>query len=435
MQNKKLIFLVPLLLVGGFLIILNQSCETENVLISDPSFNGEYKLAYSDLPGLENSNDIKLGGFSSLDYLGRKEFLTVTNGGPRLEKETNGKPDVKYLVPEFEPEIVKLKLEDGEISITERIKIRNIFGTIYQGLPNQSYANNKINLVNNDVDLEKSGIDPGAITFDPYSNSYWIGEQYNPSILQAAGRWGEKEDQIGNVIRRLKPYEGLRTVYQYQLANGGISGLELLDNENMLGVFERYLENYPIEVDSLGNIHIIDTLEIYKNRRRLIKFNPNEVAESGERGAFYEVMDEGYDGVRPEDVHIGDIAVINDTLCIVNEYGETNGNKRNLLVKTVLPDSIWFSSLKEGIFGKSIETLTPHELDSAGLSGAVKRDFVDLSTEMDAPPVGITILSNHKVALLKKNNYGITNNNQDLTDYDIIKEDIIIKVLKLDEMF
>ena len=412
-----------------------QSCETDTVLISNPSFSGDYVLSYSKLPKMENNDEFKLGGFSSLDYLGRKNFLTVTNGGPRLENNAGDKLEVKYLAKDFEPEIVKLTLEDGKIKISERMKVRSLFGTIYDGTPTQIYAEEKINLNNSDIDLANTGIDPEAITFDPYSNAYWLGEQYGPSILQATGRWGENEDQRGNVVRKLTPYEGLRTVYQNQLANGGISGLELLNNETMIGVFENYLENYPIEVDSLGNIHIIDTLDLYKGRRRIFKVNPSDIGGTPEMGTFYEVMEESYDGVKPEDVHIGDIAVINDTTCIVNEYGETNGNKRNLLVKAILPDSIWFSSLKEGVFGKSIETLTPHELDSAGLSGAVKREFVDLSVEMDAPPVGITILEDRKVALLKKNNFGIVNDDQDLSNYEIKEEDIVIKVLKLDELF
>ncbi|HMA61699.1 MAG TPA: hypothetical protein VKP78_03525 [bacterium] len=435
MKNKRLHSIFSVFTLVGLLMFFNQSCETDTVLISNPSFSGDYVLSYSKLPKMENNDEFKLGGFSSLDYLGRKNFLTVTNGGPRLENDAGDKLEVKYLAKDFEPEIVKLTLEDGKIKIDERIKVRSLFGTIYDGTPSQSYVEEKINLNNSDMNIENTGLDPEAITFDPYSNSYWLGDQYGPSILQATGRWGEDEDQQGNVVRKLSPYDGLRTVYQNHLANGGISGLELLNNETMIGVFENYLENYPIEVDSLGNIHIVDTLDIYKGRRRIFKVNPSDIGGTPEMGTFYEVMEESYDGVRPEDVHIGDIAIINDTTCILNEYGETNGNKRNLLVKAILPDSIWFSSLKEGVFGKSIETLTPHELDSAGLSGAVKREFVDLSVEMDAPPVGITILQDHKVALLKKNNFGIVNDNQDLSSYEIKEEDIIIKVLKLDELF
>ena len=434
MNNKRCRLISLLLIIGSILIFIGSSCETNNILISNPEFTGEYKLNYNDLPSLDNNSEFKLGGFSSLDYIGRREFVTVTNGGPRVEQNGADKPDVKYLAPEFEPEIVTLKLKDGNISIKNRIKIKNLFGTIYNGIPDQKYISDKINFTNKNINTDIPGIDPEAITFDPYNNCYWLGEMYKPGILQAAGRWGDNNKQIGNILRCLKPYEGLRSVYQNQIANGGLSGLDLLNNKTMIGVFKKYLKNYPIEVDSLGNIHVIDTLELYKNRRRIVKINPKGISVASNLGAFYEVMDENFDGVKPEDVRIGDIAVINDTTCLINEYGETGGNKRNLLVKAILPDSIWFSSLKEGVFGKSIETLTPHELDSASLAPAVKRNFVDLSVEMESPPTGIAILDNKKVALLEKNNFGL-DDNQDPDNYDIKKEDIIIKILNFDELF
>ena len=423
-MNNHSKFLVCSIIISTLLLLFIQSCEENSVLMSDSSFNGEYRLDYSDLPSLKNSDKIRLGGFSALDYIGRGEFVTVTNSGPKLVQNNNEKKEVKYLVPEFEPEIVKLELKDGEISIKDRIKMRSMFGNIYNGKPTQDYASNKINVVNNSMSIEDQGIDPQAITFDQYSNSYWIGEQYYPGILQAAGRWGEGDKQKGNVLRQLKPYEGLRTVYENQIADGGISGLDLLNNKKMIGVFKKYLEN-----------KLNDTLEIYKDRRRLIQLNPGKLSETPNLSGIYEVMDKSFDGVKPGDVKIGDIAVINDTLCIVNEYGETGSNKRNLLVKTVLPDSIWFAPQKEGIFGKAIETLTPHELDSASLSPAVKREVVDLSTKMERPPSGIAILPGNKVALLQKNNYGLSHNFNDFNNYEVKEQDIVIKIERLDKMF
>ncbi|MBN2279114.1 MAG: esterase-like activity of phytase family protein [Candidatus Marinimicrobia bacterium] len=428
-QNKKLLLIILLI---SFSILLLMQCESSNPLISTPDFEGTYTLSWSDLPGLQEGSDFKLGGFSSIFYMGGREYVLVTNRGPVLNSVSGILEKINFLAPDFTPEIVFIKLNDkNKIEVVERNPILTLRGEKVTGLPSTT---NEFEIVNSSLELQYWGINPGGIVYSADGNFFWIADKYGPSFYQLTGRWGELGEQRGfaNIVQRLDPYKGLRKYYMKREGDGGFSGLDMDSQGRLVAIIEKELLNYPTATDSVGNIHVIDTLELMKNRRRFVRLEPNSTdIMRWEKSALYEVEPADYDGIAEEEISISGLVMIDDTTCFINEYGKSGGNVRNLLVKVILPDSIWTTPTAEGIFGKSLETLTYQELDSAGLSFAVKRDIIDISGDFDKPVAGITRVGHDKIAVLERHDYGIENGNLEAGTYDVIKEDVNIKIIKI----
>jgi len=428
---KKILFYLLLLTITIAFFI---QCESSNPLISNPDFDGEYILEWSDLPKLQSGSDFKLGGFSSIQYLGGREYVLVTGRGPVLNSVDGKVEKINFLEPDYTPEIIKVKLKDNnKIEILDRNPIKTLRDENVSGLPVSS-GYNEFEIVNSNIEPQFWGMNPGGIVYDPSGNFYWVADKYGPSLYQMTGRWGELGEQQGfaNIVRRLDPFLGLRKYYLNREGDGGFSGLDIDNKGRLVTIIEKELLNYPTFIDSVGNVHTVDTLELNRNRRRFVRFDPaGEEFGKWEQSALYEVESSDFDGVNEEMVSINGLAMIDDTTCYINEYGQSNGNTRNLLVKVILPDSIWTSPTSEGIFGKSLETLTYHELDSAGLSFAVKRDIIDISSDFENPVAGITKVDNGKIAVLEQQNYGIENGDVDAGTYDIIKDDVNVKIIEI----
>lgn len=432
MKEYRKLLINPLSLL--FILFFIYQCESEKVLISNPSFDGDYILKWGNLPNLQDGSDFKLGGFSSIYYLGGREYVLVTGRGPVLNSVDGKVERINFLEPSYTPEIVKIKLKDNNnIEIIDRNPIKTLRNEEVSGLPTANNFN-EFDVVNPDCEPQFWGMNPGGILYDPSGNYYWVADKYGPSLFQMTGRWGELGEQQGfaNIVRRLDPYQGLRKYYLHREGDGGFSGLDIDNKGRLIAIIEKELINYPTYIDSIGNVHTVDTLALHRNRRRFVRFDPasGEVGK-WEQSALYEVSSSDFDGVDEATVNINGLAMINDTTCYINEYGQSNGNTRNLLVKVILPKSIWNSAIAEGIFGKSLETLTYHELDSAGVSFAKKGDIIDLSDEFDKPVAGITKVDASKIAILAQQNYGIENGNVDAGTYDIIKKDVIVKIIEI----
>lgn len=163
-----------------------------------------------------NSKAWYLGGFSDLAALGSsgKEYWTLTDRGPNLDG-TCGTTAVKvYPVPGFAPEIVKLKVSDDALQVQERIPLR--FGSnAATGLPVRSDSKNEpardiavgppTNPANCSAVLSptKFGVDSEGVVVDPRDGSFWVSDEYVPSLLHVA--------RDGDVLGRFVPsgYESL----------------------------------------------------------------------------------------------------------------------------------------------------------------------------------------------------------------------------------
>jgi hypothetical protein len=180
------------------------------------------------LPGsIKDARNLKLGSIGSgLFRIGANEYWTVTDRGP------NGEPydDVhNFLLPEFDPTLVRIKVEGSKIEVVDSIPITTTDGKPVTGLPNRSlgeesppYASDVASLVG----YNPNGLDPEGVarTADGH---FWISDEYAPSILEL--------DAKGHVLTRHVPagaeefYESAKAGYPVK---GSLPGALLYRKDN-----------------------------------------------------------------------------------------------------------------------------------------------------------------------------------------------------------
>ena len=146
--------------------------------------------------------EIFLGGFSALLKMSAQDtFLTVTDRGPNAEpidKVNTGKNLRPFLLPQFSPRIVELKLKDKTFEITNQIILKDFQSIPLTGLPNlkSPFDETAIDTRGNILKPDVMGLDSEGLAVDQHGN-YWVSEEYRPSIL--------KFDPSGRLLRRFIP--------------------------------------------------------------------------------------------------------------------------------------------------------------------------------------------------------------------------------------
>jgi Esterase-like activity of phytase len=145
-----------------------------------------------------------LGGFSDLYPEGAsgKEFWTLTDRGANLDGGVGGTPCATgtkvYAVPDFAPEIVRIGLKDDTIHVKQRIPLRFAAGPAV-GFSVRPVPANELALDGSCQPLGTSprGVDSEGIVKDLRDGSFWIADEYLPSILHVSGD--------GTVLTRIVP--------------------------------------------------------------------------------------------------------------------------------------------------------------------------------------------------------------------------------------
>jgi Esterase-like activity of phytase len=174
-----------------------------------------------------------LGGFSALAALGAsgKEYWTLTDRGPNDDSDrvvpstTDGlycaaKPSGKVIfLPDFTPQLVKLSVQGGATSIQDRILLHD-GSHLATGLPN--LAGDESSWVQTDAAAKTCGaaprnafgVDTEGVVVDPRDETFWLADEYRPSILHVA--------PDGQILARIVPADlsspSLPTATQYAAA-------------------------------------------------------------------------------------------------------------------------------------------------------------------------------------------------------------------------
>lgn len=131
-----------------------------------------------------------LGGFSDLYPKGAsgKEYWTVTDRGPNLDGGVDGTPCERgtkvYPVPTFAPEIVRIGVKDDALKVKERIPLSfatgPAVGTSVRPAPkNERSLDERCQWLG----TTPRGVDSEGLVVDPRDGSFWIADEYLPSIL------------------------------------------------------------------------------------------------------------------------------------------------------------------------------------------------------------------------------------------------------------
>ena len=152
---------------------------------------------------LQDDRGVRLGGIGSgLFATGGNSYWTVTDRGPNGEIG-----DARtFLVPDFTPTLVRIKVQDPSIAIDRAVPITTPAGAPVTGLPNLPIPGDPPPIAADAVtllDYNPNGLDTEGVVRTP-DGHFWLVDEYGPSIVEV--------DAEGQVVRRHLP-AGLETQY------------------------------------------------------------------------------------------------------------------------------------------------------------------------------------------------------------------------------
>lgn len=185
------------------------------------------KIVPEKLPSIGKTlskQDIFLGGFSSLVYMGsdngKLRFFTLTDRGPNADAHGDQRP---FMLPDYKVMIVELLVDESTktYSIGKTIKLKSKSGEYYSGVPQKGNKDEKpVDIFGKALNLP-AGIDSESLAVDS-SGNFWVGEEGSPAILRF--------DKDGNELIRWNSGDVIPEVYADRSHNKGFEGLCLKDN-------------------------------------------------------------------------------------------------------------------------------------------------------------------------------------------------------------
>lgn len=353
---------------------------------------------------------LRLGGLSGLVALDRAgtSFLAVTDRGPNRDVKVHGDKAVAFLAPRYSPSIVKLAADGDRLGVVERIPLRLAKGTDrvtggaeVSGLPNTDRDESPYDADGRkELDLDPNGVDTEGIALDPRDGTYWIGEEYGPSILHVGSD--------GTILLRLVP-EGLnlkgagypiKAVLPVELLkrkpNRGFEGLAMSpDGRTVFAMMQSPLSN-PDERAGEAS--------------RYIRLVAVEVAAEPKTAGMYVYETERYDAVgaaEQDDIKIGDLAAIGATRLLVTERDSGPGGAHR---KVYLIDLSAATDLRGRSLRKPLETMSETDVSKASIALVAKQLLVDLAGLGFRHELveGLAVVDETTIAVANDNNFDPT---------------------------
>ncbi len=154
------------------------------------------------------------------------EIYGLTDRGPNVDGRT---PNEKVIpVPDYHPQIAKLKLADGVATVERSITLHGSDGSPLVGLvePHANTGEALVDLKGTPLPTSDYGVDPEglAATLD---GTFWVSDEYGPYIIHF--------DANGKELERLSPFDGtLPQELSLRGPNQGMEGLTITPDGNML---------------------------------------------------------------------------------------------------------------------------------------------------------------------------------------------------------
>jgi hypothetical protein len=363
------------------------------------------------LPGtITNDRGIRAGSIGSDIFRAHGDqgntFWMMTDRGP------NGQPGGRrtFAVPEFNPQIVEVKIKGSTIELMQQIAVVGTSGAPVGGLPNVGTDEVAWNF-NATVQLgvNPSGIDPEGLVRMP-AGDFWIIEEYRPSFLHVSAN--------GEVLNRVNP-KGLAlggtdypvsfelpAILNKRRANRGFEGLALSPEGSTLTAAVQSPLEHP-------------TRNIGRASRNL-RFVSLDIAIEKPVAEYAYQMDEVCAflsrpvgcGVAPGDMKVSGLAPLADQKMLVLE--RTDDVAKIYMVDLAAATNILDSKWDDVATSPALEEIT--DFVAAGLAPLEKTLVVDLSTLPNVPKKieGVTVINPETLAVSADNDFGLV----DETVYD-----------------
>ncbi len=174
-------------------------------------------------------------------------IYTITDRGPNIKTKDaakilgltlSGQDGKIFPTPNFAPSIYKVQITDGKAEVLEKIQLKNRVGKPITGISNPD-TENAYDINGKPLPFDPEGVDAEGLV-RLHDGTFWIGEEYGPSILHLA--------QDGRVIERWVPKgvgstlagadyevkEKLPAILRHRPLNRGIESMAVSPDEKYL---------------------------------------------------------------------------------------------------------------------------------------------------------------------------------------------------------
>ncbi|KIL41214.1 copper amine oxidase domain-containing protein [Gordoniibacillus kamchatkensis] len=381
-------------------------------LTDKPALSGKYKLAAPDL-----AEGIKMGIGSSLIHLpGDPDnvFYSTADRGPNGDATVKGKSVKTFPLPNYTPTIYKIEIADGQIKILDRFPLKvngvdPVTGNAnITGLPNIKGRDEAPYDAKgeNELAYDPYGLDTEGIAYNPKDDTYWISEEYGPSIVHV------KRD--GTLIERIVPKgwaaqvstplvparETLPAVYNKLRQNRGAEAVSITpDGKYMFMAMQSPLRNPGKETDNSRQL-------------RIIKFDLATLQPMAEFAYLTEDAKQFTD-LQQSDIVISDMVAVNESTLLIDERDKNAGDKAQLkrIFSIDLSDATnIIGTLDDNKFaGKTLEQMSIEELKANGIMPPSKRTIVDVAAfQYPYEKVeGLSLVGGNTIVIVNDNDFGV----------------------------
>jgi hypothetical protein len=329
------------------------------------------------------------------------EFWMVTDRGP------NGQPSGRrtFVVPEFTPTIVHVRVEGRRIEVLEAIPLRDAQGDPLTGLPNLPADEQPWNFdATETLDLDPNGLDTEGIV-RTQEGEFWLVDEYRPSLVHVAAD--------GRVLERFIPEgvalpgadypvtDSLPGILAKRRANRGFEGVALTPDGSTLYLgMQSPLEN-PNRTTGRASRNV-----------RILAF---DIASESVTGAFVYRFEESCSfigqpavpncGNAPGDMKLSSLFAIGPTQLLVEE--RTDAVAKVYLVDVSTATDILGDPWDAAATTPSLEGLA--DPATAGITVLGKSLLVDLD-ELPGVPAkieGVAVVNPTTLAIANDNDFGL----------------------------
>ncbi len=334
--------------------------------------------------------EIKLGGFSGLRFLGRTatglyRFLTHTDRGPNADEQITIKGRVRPLgLPDFQPRLIFLEvdLRLAKISMVRQILFTQKNGTAISGRPPAGSGEIAVDFKGKLLGADGNGLDLEGIAQAP-DGTFWMADEYGPSLVHfSAG---------GRFLEQLSPGKGLPETLRYRRPNRGFESIAFADG-HIFAALESPLDNPPSEGQKNG-----------KNSRisRIVQVDP---ARKVAVAQFAYVLEEA-------DGKLSDITSDGPDQFLVIEKGGTAAKEWHRIYRVWLSGITNLQRLSSMISGPggTLECLSLKDLAANGVTPARKELVLDLTAQgiRQEKIEGIDRVDDNYIAVITDNDFAL----------------------------
>jgi hypothetical protein len=163
------------------------------------------------------------------------EIYGLTDRGPNVPGRTPN--EIVFPIPDFHPQIAKLKLADGVASVEQIITLAGKDGAPLVGLsyPQAGFGESAVDINGAPLPPSDHGLDgEGLVALS--DGTFWVSDEYGPFIVHF--------DANGQELERLSPFDGtLPKELSLRSPNQGLEGLTLTpDGSTLVGIMQSGLQ-------------------------------------------------------------------------------------------------------------------------------------------------------------------------------------------------